>query len=86
MQEKVACPLFFSEPLPLLLFHRNIDHDRPHDIIDFEVPFGAVRMGIMAADASLGDGQIRIDGLEVTGSSFLHKTSIGLGRMSENST
>jgi hypothetical protein len=39
----------------------------------------------MAADASLGHSKIWIDGLEVTGSSFLHKTGIGFGRMSEDS-
>jgi hypothetical protein len=42
-------------------------------------------MGIMAADASLGHSKIWIDGLKVTGSSFLHKTGIGFGRMSEDS-
>ena len=51
----------------LYLFHWNTDHDRSHDIIDFEIPFGALRVGIMAADTTLGHSKIRIDGLEVTG-------------------
>ena len=68
-----------------LLFHWNADHNGSHDIIDLEVPFGAVLMGIVAADASLGDSKIRIDGLEVTYPSFLHKTGMGFGGMGENS-
>src|SRR6185295_3008112 len=67
------------------LFHRNTDHNRPHDIIDLEVPFRAVRMGIVAADARLGYSKIRIDGLEVSGPSLLYKAGIGLRRMSEDS-
>ena len=38
----------------------------------------------MATDASLGHSKIRIDGLEVTGSPFLHEAGLGFGRMSEN--
>ena len=40
----------------------------------------------MAANAGLSHSKIRIDGLEVTGSSFLHKTGIGFSLMSENRT
>src|SRR5512147_2224811 len=85
---EVASPCFDRRLWSLLLhlFQRNTDHYCPHDIIELEVPFGAVRMGIMAADARLGHSKIRIDGLEVPGASYLHKTGIGLGRMSENST
>src|SRR4029077_5642289 len=67
------------------LFHRNTDHNRPHNIIDLEVPFGAGRVGIGAADARLGYSKIRIDGLEVSGPSLLYKAGIGLFRMSEDS-
>ena len=54
------------------LFQWNTDHQPPHDIIELEVPFGALRMGILAADAILGHSKIRIDGLEVTGLSYLN--------------
>ena len=54
------------------LFQWNSDHQPPHDIIELEVPFGALRMGILAADAILGHSKIRIDGLEVTGLSYLN--------------
>ena len=75
-----------SPDIPARLLHRNADHDRSHDIIDLEVPFGAILMGIVAADASLGYCEIGIDGLEVTGPSFLHNTGMGFSGMSENST
>ena len=44
----------------IVSFDGNADHDRSHDIIDFEVTFRAVLMGIVAADASLGYSKIWI--------------------------
>ena len=46
------------------LFDGNADHDRPHDILDFEVTFRAVLMGVVAAAASSGYSKIGIYGLE----------------------
>ena len=40
----------------------------------------------MAADASLGHRKVWIDGLEVPGASFFHKTGIGFSLVSENCT
>ena len=67
-----------------LLFDWNADHNCSHDIINFEILFRAVLMGIVAADARLGYSQIRIDGLEVSLPSLLHITGVRFGRMSED--
>jgi hypothetical protein len=49
-----------------LLPQLNTDHNRAHDVIEFEVPLWAVGMSIVATGTRLGDGQIGIDRFKIS--------------------
>ncbi len=66
------------------LFHGQGDRDASHDLIQLEVSFRTAGISVMAIDASLGDGKIRVHGLEIVFSAYFRDANIGPGRVSFN--
>src|SRR5687767_13117231 len=60
---------------------RKCDDDSAHDVVELEVPAGAVGMSVVAIDASLGDGAIGIDRLKQTQLPASHDTIVRLRRI-----
>jgi hypothetical protein len=54
------------------------DDDAAHHVVEFEIPAGAVRMSVVAIDAGLRHGAIRIDRLEKTKLAAPHDAVMGL--------
>jgi hypothetical protein len=60
---------------------RKCDDDSTHDVVELEVPPGAVGMSVVAIDAGLGNGTIGIDCLKQTQLPATHDPVVRLGRI-----
>ena len=67
-----------------LLRKRKRHQHTSHDIIQFEIPFRALRVRIMATHAPLRDGPICEDGLIISTATLCHDAGIRTVHLCEN--